>query len=112
MSEASARPLAAVIGVGPGLGTALARRFAEHYTVAIVARKADYLEQVAGEIKSAGGTVLPVAADVSDQAALAEAFATIRKVGNPEILIYNAAMRPFGTLMETKAEHFREYLAG
>jgi NADP-dependent 3-hydroxy acid dehydrogenase YdfG len=60
-----------VIGAGPGLGTALARRFAERYTVAIVACKADYLERVTGEIESAGGTALPVAADVSDQAALA-----------------------------------------
>jgi NADP-dependent 3-hydroxy acid dehydrogenase YdfG len=106
MSEASARPLAVVIGVGPGLGTALARRFAERYAVAIVARKADYLERVAGEIKDAGGVAHPVAADVSDQVALAEAFAAIRKIGNPEILIYNAAMRPFGTLMETKASTF------
>ena len=106
MSDASMRPLAAVIGVGPGLGAALARRFADRYAVAIVARKADYLAQVAGDIKSAGGVAHPIAADVSDQTALAEAFAAIRKIAHPEILIYNAAMRPFGTLMETKASTF------
>jgi NADP-dependent 3-hydroxy acid dehydrogenase YdfG len=106
MSDAPMRPLAAVIGVGPGLGAALARRFADRYAVALVARKAGYLEQVAGEIKAAGGVAHPIAADVSDQTALAEAFAAIRKIAHPEILIYNAAMRPFGTLMETKASTF------
>ncbi|HUN58922.1 MAG TPA: SDR family NAD(P)-dependent oxidoreductase [Candidatus Binataceae bacterium] len=106
MAESSNRPLAVVIGVGPGLGTALARRFAERYAIALVARQADYLERVTGEIKAAGGQAFPVPADVSDQAALAAAFATIRSIANPEILIYNAAMRPFGTLMETKSSTF------
>jgi NAD(P)-dependent dehydrogenase (short-subunit alcohol dehydrogenase family) len=106
MPTSSTRPLAVVIGVGPGLGTALARRFADRYAVALVARQASYLEQVASEIKAAGGEAFPVPADVSNQAALAAAFTTIRNLGNPEILIYNAAMRPFGTLMETKPSTF------
>jgi NAD(P)-dependent dehydrogenase (short-subunit alcohol dehydrogenase family) len=106
MAESSTRPLAVIIGVGAGLGAALARRFAERYAVALVARQADYLERVAGEIKAAGREAFPVPADLADQAALAAAFATIRSIANPEILIYNAAMRPFGALMETKPSTF------
>ncbi|HTT76673.1 MAG TPA: SDR family NAD(P)-dependent oxidoreductase [Candidatus Binataceae bacterium] len=106
MAEPLTRPLAVVLGVGPGLGAALARRFAERYAIALIARQADYLERVAAEIKAGGGEAFAVPADVSDQAALAAAFVAIRKIGNPEILIYNAAMRPFGTLMETKPSTF------
>ena len=37
------KKIAAVIGVGPGLGAALARRFATDYAVALVARNLDKL---------------------------------------------------------------------
>ena len=39
MAEANRRPVCVVIGVGPGLGAALARRFAAEYAVALVARE-------------------------------------------------------------------------
>ena len=57
---AETKQVAVVVGVGPGLGAALARRFAQKYAVAIIARKADYLRSLAGEIKTAGGHVLEV----------------------------------------------------
>src|ERR1700674_527425 len=101
------KPVAVVIGVGPGLGAALARRFAATYTVAIVARNADYLAKVAGEIAASGGRAHPVPADTADESAIVAAFEIIRReLGDPEVLIYNAAMRPFGRLMETKPSTF------
>ena len=36
-------PVAVVTGVGPGLGAALARRFAKGYAVAINARKPEFI---------------------------------------------------------------------
>ncbi|HEX4210682.1 MAG TPA: SDR family NAD(P)-dependent oxidoreductase [Candidatus Binataceae bacterium] len=108
MPESSIRPLAVVLGVGPGLGAGVARRFAERYAVALVARQADYPERVAGEIKAAGGQAFQIPADMSDQSAVAAAFSTIRAIANPEILIYNAAMRPYGALMETKPSTFED----
>lgn len=100
-------PIAVVVGVGPGLGAALARRFAQAYRVAIVARKQSYLDELTAEIRAAGGQVMAVAADVADPKQIPGTFAQIRGAwGPPEVLLYNAAMRPFGRLMETKASTF------
>jgi NADP-dependent 3-hydroxy acid dehydrogenase YdfG len=107
MSADSKKPVAVVVGVGPGLGSAIARRFAAEYTVALVARNADYLAKVAAEIAAAGGSAYPVPANTAEESAIASAFETIRReLGDPEVLVYNAAMRPFGRLMETKASTF------
>jgi NAD(P)-dependent dehydrogenase (short-subunit alcohol dehydrogenase family) len=104
---ANNQPTAVVVGVGAGLGAALARRFAAGYRVAMVARSADYLAQLATEIKGEGGYALPVPANVADALEIASAFARIKaELAAPAILIYNAAMRPFGRLMETKPSTF------
>jgi NADP-dependent 3-hydroxy acid dehydrogenase YdfG len=107
MTEATRKPVAVVIGVGPGLGAALARRFASGYAVALVARKVEEISKVADEIKAAGGQALAVPSNVAEAGGVETAFATIReKLGDPHALLYNAAMRPFGRLMETKASTF------
>ena len=101
------KKVATVIGVGPGLGAALARRFAAGYAVALVARNAEKLLEFAGEISGAGGTSLAVPADVSQEQEIAGAFERIRReLGDTDVLLYNAAMRPFGTLMDTKPSTF------
>src|SRR2546427_5152720 len=100
-------PVAVVVGVGPGLGAALTRRFVAGYRVALIARKADYLDQLARTITADGGAALPIPADVFIASEIERAFARIRgELGAPEVLIYNAAMRPFGKLMETKPSTF------
>src|SRR5271170_5096070 len=107
MSPKPQKPVAAIIGVGPGLGTALVRRFATEYIVAIVARNAGFLAKVTAEIAASGGRAHPVPANTADESAIESAFDTIRReLGDPEVLIYNAAMRPFGRLMETKPSTF------
>ena len=58
MGTQSNKPVAVVIGVGPGLGAALVRRFGAAYSVAMLARKADYLKGLAGEVRKSGGSVL------------------------------------------------------
>jgi len=107
MAETSQRPVAVVVRVGAGLGAALARRFASGYRVAMLARGEEYLTSLAKEIESTGGRALVVPADVSQEKQIEEAFAAIRReLGAPEVLLYNAAMRPFGRLMETKPSTF------
>ncbi len=107
MAESNRRPVCAVVGVGPGLGIALARRFAEKYAVAMVARGADKLATFAKEIEAGGGRALAVAADVAKAEEIGVAFEKIRReLGDVDALLYNAAMRPFGKLMDTKPSTF------
>jgi NAD(P)-dependent dehydrogenase (short-subunit alcohol dehydrogenase family) len=101
------KPVAVVVGVGAGLGAALARRFAEGYRVALIARKREFLAQLATEIKGRGGDAIAVPANIADAAEIEAAFASIRReAGRIDVLLYNAAMRPFGRLMETKPSTF------
>ena len=107
MESQKGRPVVAIVGVGPGLGAALARRFAGAYAVALVARSKDYLDGLASEINGADGRALAVAANVDSEDEIAAAFRRINdELGTVEILVYNAAMRPVGRLMETKPSTF------
>ena len=95
------KPVAVVIGVGPGLGAALARRFAAAYSVAILARRAGYLKELAAELRQSGSTVLDLTCDVSDEKHIAEAFGAIRgNLGEVEVLLYNAGSGAFGSIRE------------
>jgi NAD(P)-dependent dehydrogenase (short-subunit alcohol dehydrogenase family) len=107
MAESNHRPVCAVVGVGPGLGAALARRFSKEYSVALIARGEDKLVGLAKEIEAAGGKAIAVSADFSKPADIAAAFDKVRHgLGEVDVLLYNAAMRPFGKLMDTKPSTF------
>jgi NAD(P)-dependent dehydrogenase (short-subunit alcohol dehydrogenase family) len=98
-----------VVGVGEGLGVALARRFAAGYKVALVARSAGVIDSVAGEIKSAGGIALPVQSDATIEREIGAAYERItRELGPIEILIYNGGRRPMGRLLDTTPEVFEQ----
>ena len=98
-----------VVGVGEGLGAALARRFAAGYKIALVARGASVIASVADEIAAAGGVALPVQSDATIEAEIAAAHERIgRELGPIEILIYNGGRRPMGRLLETTPEVFEE----
>jgi NAD(P)-dependent dehydrogenase (short-subunit alcohol dehydrogenase family) len=102
-------PVAVVTGVGPGLGAALARRFAKGYAVAINARKPDFLKSLAAEIRGAGGNVLEVPADIGDPAQTSAMFNTIHeRLGCPEVLLYNAGSGAFGTVVDITPEQYEK----
>ncbi|MCA8878759.1 MAG: SDR family NAD(P)-dependent oxidoreductase [Rhodobacteraceae bacterium] len=85
--------LAIVIGAGPGLGAALARRFARGgFDVAAVARDARRLDGLAREIRAAGGRAEGFSADVTDFASIRRAvMAAAETFGPPRVLIYNVS---------------------
>jgi len=101
MAQTKKSKVAVVVGVGAGTGASLARRFASDYAVALMARNADYLRGLGDELRAAGGDALEVPADVGDAAAVAAAFATIReRLGDPDLLLYNAGSGTFGTIVD------------
>lgn len=109
MAEAKQIPVAAVVGVGPGLGAALARRFAQQYAVAIIARKAEYLKSLAAELRATGAQILEVLADIGDRAQVEAAFTLIREqLGPPEVLLYNAGSGMFGTITDITPEQYED----
>src|SRR3989442_675448 len=67
MAAERAKGVTVVVGVGEGLGAALARRFAAGYRVALIARSADVIEKVAGDIRAGGGVAVPIQSDVHPQ---------------------------------------------
>ena len=83
-------PSIAVFGAGPGLGQAVARRYArEGYAVLLVARRQEPLDRLAKELTSAGATAHVITADLSDTGATPRLAAQIRaKAGTLDALYY------------------------
>ena len=107
MAKSNGKPIAVVTGVGPGLGASLARRFAQEYAVAIMARSADYLRTLAADINAGGGEALEVKADVGNRAEVDAAFKLIHeRLGEVDALLYNAGVGPFGSLADITPEQF------
>jgi NAD(P)-dependent dehydrogenase (short-subunit alcohol dehydrogenase family) len=87
-------PGAVIIGAGPGIGLAVARRFArEGLPIALVARSEKTLAAVAEAMMSSGVPVLSLAADCTDEPALRAALDTAAgEFGLPDVVVYNAAI--------------------
>ncbi|MGB3191144.1 MAG: SDR family NAD(P)-dependent oxidoreductase [Limnoraphis sp.] len=103
-------PVAVVLGVGSGLGAAVAYQFARQgYAVALMARNLDHLTPVEQEIKQFGETAISVTVDATDIIQVAEAFAEVQaELGTPEVLIYNAGMLQIGGILELTPEQFEQ----
>lgn len=98
-----AKPVCAVIGIGPKNGRAFAARFAdEGYAVALLSRSTDYSGPLADEL---GG--IAYACDVTDPEAIRSAFARIRAdLGDVDVLLYNAGSGQFGLFDDVPDEAF------
>jgi short-subunit dehydrogenase len=89
-------PAAIVIGASSGIGEAVARRLArEGYAVALVARRAELLNKVAGQIKASGGRAHIHPHDVTNFAEVPTLFQTIlRDLGRLDVMVYASGVMP------------------
>lgn len=80
-----------VIGAGPGLGSAAARRFGRKgHPVGLIARNADRLATVAADLASEGLTTTAETADVTDAQALAATVGVLReRLGPIEAVLFS-----------------------
>lgn len=83
-----------IIGAGPGIAQAVARRFGrEGWSVVLTGRNADRLTTLTAELESAGITAHAVAADATDPAALRAAIAEAEALtGGLTALHFNAGV--------------------
>ena len=102
-----------LIGVGPGLGIAVARRFAEGgYRVTLVARSTDGLRDLADSLADTGAHVDPISADASDPERLRARMTQLyNEPGAPGLIIYNAAMGAPDSLLTSSVAHLQEAYA-
>jgi short-subunit dehydrogenase len=105
-------PSIAVFGVGPGLGQAVARRYArEGYDVVLVARRQEPLDLLAEQLTSAGATAHVIAADLSDTGATPRLAERIRaEAGGLDAFYYaptpSTGFVPAAELTPQRAEYF------
>lgn len=101
---------AIVAGVGPGLGSALARAFArEGFAVGLLSRRAESSEPVAKEIRAKNGKALVIPVDVTDRVAALAAVEKVRdEFGNITALAYNASGFGRGLFLELDPEVIRQ----
>ena len=93
-----AKKVCVVVGVGPGNGAALGRRFAkEGYAVALLARTTETSAELAKSLPDAKA----YACDVTDADAVARTFDAIAgEMGPVSVLVYNAGSGTWGTVEE------------
>ena len=89
-----ANKVAIVTGASSGIGQAVARRLAaEGVKVVLAARREDRLQELAGEIQTAGGQALSAPADVRQRADIDNIVRlTLEKWGRVDLLFNNAGV--------------------
>jgi short-subunit dehydrogenase len=102
-----------LVGAGPGLGMAVARRFADGgYRVTLVARSTDGLRDLAESLADTGAQIDTITADASDPAGLGARMAELyNEQGAPGLIIYNAVMGAPDKLLSSSVEHLQTAFA-
>jgi len=104
----SAAGTALVVGIGPGLGASVARRFGrEGLHVVLSARQAKHLDPVKKAIEANGGSAEGHEVDTTDEAAVEDLFKRVDAKGAPlEVAVYNPGAFMRTSILEATAEDF------
>ena len=100
--------IAVIAGVGPGLGAAIARKFAnEGCNLALLSRSSAYIFNLSNRLEEIGISVISIPTDITDSAQVAASFTQIREeLGTPDILVNHAGNAAWGNLTELTPEAF------
>jgi NAD(P)-dependent dehydrogenase (short-subunit alcohol dehydrogenase family) len=98
------KPVCAVVGIGPGNGQALARRFAAGGSaLALLSRRND----LSAALAVALGDARAYECDVADAASVSRAFERIRaELGEVDVLVFNAGSGTWGSVEEISPQAF------
>lgn len=109
------KPVIAVVGAGPGIGEAVARRFtSEGFVVALLARTEDKLRTMANGIDAdfGQGTARYYITDLRIEDSVISSFKAIRaELGTVHVLVYNAGARRVNgrSILDTTTEEFEGF---
>src|SRR5437868_4470815 len=112
MAGALQGTVALVTGASSGIGEATAAAMAaEGASVALAARRADRLEQLAGTIREAGGNALVIESDLTVKEQAQDAVErAVSELGRLDTLVNNAGVMLLGPIVDAPLEEWERML--
>ncbi|MEW1813341.1 SDR family NAD(P)-dependent oxidoreductase [Pseudarthrobacter phenanthrenivorans] len=106
MTDSNQNPQALIVGVGPGLGISLARRFGrEGFAVTIAGRNEQKLKEFAKQLRGEDITVDTAIADAADPKAFQASLERLAGRITPSVVIYNAAIIAADNLLTSDIDY-------
>ncbi|MEM7169729.1 MAG: SDR family NAD(P)-dependent oxidoreductase [Pseudomonadota bacterium] len=105
-------PTCLLVGVGPGLSQAVARRFAQGgYDIGLIARRPDVIKPLSADLAGLGVETACSMANAGNESELLDAISSIEAmIGTTDVLIYNAAVMRAASPLDLTSDAFREEL--